>query len=89
MMFAQKDARVIAKKLRAEIKEKRKHDVAIVKIEGKYIGCFGIQRCSKDKSHDYIPQQMFLSPRQCREFKECSLTVDAYADLLRGKGQLE
>jgi hypothetical protein len=88
MMFAQKDALAIAKKLQAEIKEKRKHDVAIVRIEGKYIGSFGIQRCSKEKSHDYIPQQIFISPRECQQFRECSLTLPAYTELLRSKGQL-
>jgi hypothetical protein len=84
-MLTQDDAVEMAKKLGAEIKPKRKHDVAIIRYEGKYIGQFGIQRSSKQKSHDYIPQQMFITAKQGREFRQCSLSLEAYFELLRSK----
>ncbi len=88
MIFAQKDARAIAEKLESHPVPKRRHDWAVIRIEGKVMGAFGIQRCSKEKSHDYIPQQMHLTTKECRAFRECSLSLPAYAELMRSRGQL-
>ena len=54
-MFTQTDARAIAQKLGAEIVPGRKHDLAIFRYEGQWIGQFGIRRASKEVGHDYIP----------------------------------
>ena len=85
MMLTQDDAVEIAKKLQAEIRPGRKHDLAIFRHEGKYIAQFGIQRASKDKSHDYIPRQLFMTSKQGREFRQCSLSLLAYIEILRAK----
>ena len=85
MTLTQGDAVAIATKLKAELKPGRKHDLAIFRHEGKYIAQFGIQRASKDKSHDYIPRQLFMTGKQGREFRQCSLTLEAYIELLRSK----
>lgn len=87
-MFTQKDAEAIAKKLNAERKQGRKHDIVVIRVSGKYIGQFGICRGSKDQCHDHISRQMFLTAKQCREFRECSLSLEAYIEILRSKGLL-
>jgi hypothetical protein len=88
MMLTQTDAIAIAKKLEAEIKPGRKHDLVKIRLEGKYVGQFGIQRCSKEKPHNYIAKQMFITSGQCREFRDCSLSVKDYIELLRAKSAL-
>ena len=84
-MLTQADARKIAKKLMAEIKPGRKHDLAVFRYSGVRIGQFGISRSSKQQSHDYIPRQRYLTAKQCREFLNCSLTLDGYFEILSGK----
>ena len=87
-MLTQADGLAIAKKLGAEITHGRKHDLVIVRYDGKRITQFGIQRGSKDKSHNYISSQMFITSAQCREFRACSLSLQGYIDILRNKGYL-
>ncbi len=84
-MLTQTDAREIAKKLKAEIKPGRKHDLAIFRNRGVRIGQFGISRGSKQQSHDYIPHQLYISSKQCRDFRECSLSLDGYLAILAQK----
>jgi hypothetical protein len=85
MTLTQEDAVAIAKKLKAEIKPGRKHDIVVFRHEGKYIAQFGIQRASKDKPHDYVPRQLFMTSKQGREFRQCSLSLESYIELLRAK----
>jgi hypothetical protein len=85
MMLTQGDAVAIATKLKAEMKPGRKHDLAIFRYDGKYIAQFGIQRASKDKPHDYIPRQLFMTAKQGREFRQCSLSLEGYIEILRSK----
>jgi hypothetical protein len=85
MMLTQGDARAIAAKLKAEIKTGRNHDIAVFRYDGKYIAQFGIQRASKDKPHDYIPRQLFMTSKQGREFRQCSLSLEDYIEHLRAK----
>jgi hypothetical protein len=84
-MLTQKEAVQIAKKLKAEIKLGRKHDIVIIRLEGIYVGQFNIQRSSKEKSHDYISHQMLITAKQCREFHQCSISVEGYIEILRSK----
>ena len=81
-MFTQDDAQAIAEKLHADITPGRDHALAVFRYQGKYIAQFGIRRASREKGHDYIPKQIFLSPRQCRQFRQCTLTLEAYVELL-------
>lgn len=87
-MLTQKDAEHIAKKLLADVRPGRRHDIVVFRYEGRYIAQFGIQRSSKEKSHDYISRQLFLTAKQCRELHECSLSLEQYVELLRAKGYL-
>lgn len=87
-MFTQDDGRTIAKKLKVDPVPGREHDLVIFRHEGKRIGGFGIQRSSKDKPHDYIPRQLHLTKKQCEDFIDCSLSLESYIDLLKGKGLL-
>lgn len=87
-MLTQADARKIAKKLNAEIQPGRKHDLVVFRIGGVRLGQFGISRGSKQQSHDYIPRQLYLTAKQCREFLDCSLSLDGYFEILAGKGLL-
>jgi hypothetical protein len=89
MMLTQTDAIAIAKKLEAEINPGRKHDLVVIRVGGKYIGQFGIQRSSKEKSHNYIARQMFITSGQCREFRDCSFSLKDYIELLRTKSALD
>ena len=56
-LFTADSALAIANKLEAEISEGRKHTNAVVRIDGTYIGRFGIRRDS-NTGHDYIPRQI-------------------------------
>jgi len=84
----QTDASQIAKKLKAEIKPGRKHDLVVFRHGGVRLGQFGISRSSKQQSHDYIPRQLYITAKQCREFLDCSLSLDAYLEILAWKGLL-
>ncbi len=84
-MFTQIDAREIAKKLKAEIKPGRKHDLVVFRHRGIRIGQFGISRSSKEQSHDYIPRQLYISTKQCRDSRVCSLTLEGYLAILAQK----
>ena len=87
-MLTQDDARKIAKKLQAEIQPGRKHDLVIFRYGGVRLGQFGISRSSKQQSHDYIPRQLYITAKQCREFLDCSLNLEVYFKILAGKNLL-
>lgn len=88
-MLTQDDARQIATKLNADIQPGRQHDLAVFRYNGKSIARFGIRRASKEVSHDYIPNQLFITAKQCRELRDCPLTLENYVKLLQGKGKIE
>lgn len=62
--------------------------MAVIRINGRDIGQFGISRGSQDQCHDYVSRQMFLTTKQCREFRECTLSLEAYVEILRTKNLL-
>jgi len=81
----QTDAKTIANKLEAEITHGRRHDLVIVKYNGKYVAQYGISRSSQEQSHDYIPRQLYLSRKQCQDFQGCSVSLSDYFDILKSK----
>lgn len=86
-MFNKKDAEAIAQKLNARIIAKKRHDIAQFWYEGKLIVWYGIRRGSQaNLSHDYIPQQLKITPHQCREFRICTMDLDALITSLKEKG---
>ncbi len=88
--LTQSDAWAIQEKLRAEVEPgARKHDLVKFRHDGRIIFSFGIRRGSKELPHTYIPLQMKLSQKQCREFRECSLTLEAYLQILKSKNLIE
>ena len=87
-MLTQDDAWKIARKLKAEVKAGRRHELAIFRYQGSYIAQFGISRGSRNQPHDYIPKQLFLTHKQCRELRDCPLTLEGYVQILVGKGLL-
>ena len=90
MSITLKDAKKIAKKLDAEVKEARKHTMHRIVIEGTYVGQFGLSRSSrgKDKSLHDIAQQICISQNQARRISGCQLSKEQYIQILQSKGIL-
>ena len=80
-------ALTIAQKLEAEISEGRKHAKAVVRINGTYIGQFGIRR-DRMAGHDYIPNQIYVSMKEALGLARCSLYKADYESILKKKGKL-
>lgn len=88
-MFVQEDAWAIQKKLGAEVeKGSRNHTMIRFRVNGVIACQFGIRRSSKDVGHGYIPKEMKISQKECREFRQCTMSVDTYITILREKGVL-
>ncbi len=87
MLFTQDDARRIAKKLGAKI-EHRRHDLAVFSYEGKRIAQFGIRRASKEVGHGHLPEELFISPHQCSDLRNCPLSLEGYVAILRSKKKI-
>jgi hypothetical protein len=89
MVFTQDDARKIAKKLGAKIEQgKRRHDLAVFWYQGKRIAQFGIRRASKEVGHGHLPDELFISPHQCRDLGNCPLSREGYVAILRSKNKI-
>ncbi|MDE0103126.1 MAG: hypothetical protein OXN89_12165 [Bryobacterales bacterium] len=86
-MLTVAEAERIAKKLGAEISNRSKHRIAVVRIEGTYIGRFGIRRGTKG-SHGYIPNQIRIARHQALGLANCSVSKAAYVRILRERGLL-
>ena len=87
-MFTQKHANAIARKLGCVLVEGRKHKLAEVYFGGKVVASFGIRRASKETSHGFIPQQLHITQKECRELHDGTLTKERYVEILREKGQI-
>lgn len=88
-MLTQQGAREIADKIKAKIEPRRNHDIAVFRYEGKRITQFGIRRSSKGVPHNYIPNQLFVSYKQCCDLRDCPLSLDDYVKILKEKGKIE
>jgi hypothetical protein len=84
--FDRREAEAIAKKLDAEIRTGRKHDLVVIRWRGTIVCKYGMRRGSS--SHPYIPNQIGLSLRQAIDLARCPLSRDEYFKLLRRKGWL-
>jgi hypothetical protein len=86
-MLTTDDAETIAKKLQADVKKKRKrHVIAIIRVNGKEVGRFGIRRGSGNLPHHFIPQQIHVTNQQAVEIKSCTKSRPEYEDILRLNG---
>ena len=87
--FVQSDAWAIQKKLKAQTFEGRKpHTLVQFRHNGVIAIQFGIRRGSGELGHGHIPKEMKISPRQCREFANCNISVDQYVKILQDKGHI-
>jgi hypothetical protein len=85
-MLTASDAETIAKKLGADFKKKsRRHKIAIVKLNGKEVGRFGIRRGSGELGHDYIAPQLHISPHDAEEIAECKKYMPDFIAILKTK----
>ena len=80
-------ALIIANKLQAEISEGSKHTNVVVRIDGTYIGRFGIRRNS-NVGHDYIPRQIHMTMKEALGLARCSLYRADYERILKERGKL-
>jgi hypothetical protein len=86
-MLTADDGEKIAKKLKAEFKKKStNHKIAIIKVNGKFVGRFGIQRGSGELNHNYIHQQLYMSMHDAEEIAACRKDLPDYVAILRAKG---
>jgi hypothetical protein len=80
------DADAIAVKLKAvRIPDSAKHEKVQFYYDGKLIFMFGIRRGSGEVWHGYIPKQMKISPKQCRTFRKCDMSLEELVDILKAK----
>jgi len=87
-VFTQKHAATIASKLKCRIVEGRRHAIAMLYEAGRLIASFGIRRGSREEPHDYIPKQLHLTQKQCRELCDCTRNRENIIEILRTKGLL-
>jgi len=89
-MLTKTDAEAIARKLKAEMRQGRKHDIAAIKYNGQTIAHFGIRRGSRrDQGHDYVSGQIHVSPRQATNLAQCPMSFDQWIVLMREKGYIK
>lgn len=84
--LTQEDASAIADKLKAERVRGRRHELVRFHHKNRLIVQFGIRRSSKEVSHGYIPLQMKISQRECRLFRDCTISLEDYINILTSKG---
>lgn len=77
----------IARKLGAEIREGRKHTKVVIRVNGSYIGQYGIRRHST-AGHDYIPRQIHVTTKEALGIARCTLDFVDYTMILRNNGYL-
>ena len=80
-------ALIIANKLQAEISEGSKHTSVVVRINGTYVGRFGIRR-NRNVGHDYIPRQIYVTMKEALGLARCSLYRADYERILKERGKL-
>lgn len=88
MKFTRQDGDDIAKKLSASIEKGRRHEIVVVSYKGMRICQFGLRRGSRELGHDYIPKQLHISKKECRDLADCPMSADQYFERLREKGIL-
>jgi hypothetical protein len=86
--ITQEDAVAIKDKLQAEVEPKTKHDVVKFWHNGKIVVSFGIRRGSKELPHPHISLQMFISQKECRLFRQCTISVDEYLAIFKSKSKI-
>ena len=86
-LFTDASGLTIANKLGAEISEGRKHTKVVVRIDGTYIGQYGIRR-GTNVGHDYIPRQIHCTVKEALGLARCNVDKADYEKSLRDQGKL-
>lgn len=87
--LVQSDAWAIQEKLKAEVDNSaRKHILVKFWHNGVLVIQFGIRRGSGELGHGYIPKEMKISQKECREFRKCNISVPQYIEILKAKGHI-
>jgi hypothetical protein len=86
-LLTEREADQIAAKLDAEVMEGRKHSKVVVRLNGHYVGQFGIRR-GTNVGHDYIPKQIHATARQALDLAKCPLSKPDFIALLIKGGVL-
>lgn len=87
--LVQDDAWAIQKKLNADVEVgSRIHTRVRFFHNGKLAIQFGISRGSKELGHGHLPKEMKISQKECREFRQCNITVEQYVKMLQDKGHI-
>ena len=85
--FTKRDAEAIARKLNAQVRVGRRHDLVRVFDSDRLVATYGISRSSRvDKGYDYLPAQLHLSSGECEELRKCTLSTEEYLRRLRERG---
>ena len=87
--FTKKHAEAIADKLGCSRHEAKAHTQAELFHNGKMVAHFGIRRGSGEVGHDYLPSELHLRQKECRELYDCALTKDGYLQILSERGLLK
>jgi hypothetical protein len=85
-VLTDREAVAIATKLDAEVSQGRKHQRAVVRLNGQFVGQFGIRRGGG--GHDYIPKQIQATTRQAIDLARCPLSKEAFTAMLIERGIL-
>ena len=88
--LTKKHAEDIAKKLAGRRDSSASnHEMVCIYVEGRLVALYGIRRGSrKDQSHDHVPRELHVSPRQAKDLACCPMSRDDYIEHLRQKGHL-
>ncbi len=87
-MFDATHAEAIAAKLGARVeRQRRSHSIVKVTYGNVYVAQYGIRR-DTSTGHDYIPAQLQVTPHQCAQLAQCTMSAAQYWDILRSKGVL-
>lgn len=87
--LVQSDAWAIQEKLKAEVDNSaRRHILVKFWHNGVLAIQFGIRRGSGELGHGYLPKEMKISQKECREFRKCNISVEAHVEILKSKGHI-
>lgn len=85
-MLNKDDAEAISRKLRAEIRAGRKHDLAVIKYDNKTVAQFGIRRGSRrDQGHDHVSGQIHVTRAQAILLARCPMSFEDWVKLMKEK----
>lgn len=86
--FTKQHAEAIAEKLGCNRHEGKRHTRAELFHNGKMIVSFGIRRGSREEGHDYLPSELHLRQKECRELHDCTISAERYLEILAERGVL-